>query len=246
MHYRSRASDAITAPHQHQLIKQETHDLPHDTAIQAGYHRPYQPASKQEAAVSPPSKQAGPKWPAPPAPSSTPLLSSPSSSLVGMPSHPGALPGTSSHPYQEAFTLCNPRHAMTTPLPSSDTLPPPVNASLSPPIALPGPPARPSALPSLPGPPPRPSPRLGARPGPALRSQQQASFNPKDAALDFFSAEFDAMKALYTRGLQPPIPRVKVLDNVVKCRLILPPELPESWSAWNAAHPKTEPSEVFD
>ena len=40
------------------------------------------------------------------------------------------------------------------------------------------------------------------------------------------------------------MPKVKALDNVVKCRLILPPELPDSWSAWNAAHPKIEPSEV--
>lgn len=67
---------------------------------------------------------------------------------------------------------------------------------------------------------------------------------PPPGALDFFSEHFDALRALYTKGLQPPIPKVKVLDNVVKCRLILPPELPDSWSAWNAAHPKIEPSEV--
>lgn len=68
--------------------------------------------------------------------------------------------------------------------------------------------------------------------------------DPSLSALDFFSEHFDALRALYTKGLQPPVPRVKALDNVVKCRLILPPELPDSWSAWNAAHPKTEPSEV--
>ena len=72
----------------------------------------------------------------------------------------------------------------------------------------------------------------------------QTSLGPSDPALDFFSEHFDALRALYTKGLQPPVPRVKALDNVVKCRLILPPELPDSWSAWNAAHPKTEPSEV--
>lgn len=72
----------------------------------------------------------------------------------------------------------------------------------------------------------------------------QTSPGPSDPALDFFSEHFDALRALYTKGLQPPVPRVKALDNVVKCRLILPPELPDSWSAWNAAHPKTEPSEV--
>lgn len=68
---------------------------------------------------------------------------------------------------------------------------------------------------------------------------------PPPGALDFFSEHFDPLRALYTKGLQPPIARVKALDNVVKCRLILPPELPDSWSAWNAAHPKTEPTEVF-
>ena len=67
---------------------------------------------------------------------------------------------------------------------------------------------------------------------------------PPPGALDFFSEHFDPLRALYTKGLQPPIPRVKALDNVVKCRLILPPELPDSWSAWNAAHPKNEPTEV--
>ena len=68
--------------------------------------------------------------------------------------------------------------------------------------------------------------------------------DPALSALDFFSEHFDPLRALYTKGLQPPVPRMKALDNVVKCRLILPPELPDSWSAWNAAHPKTEPSEV--
>ena len=72
----------------------------------------------------------------------------------------------------------------------------------------------------------------------------QNALAPADPRLDFFSEHFDAVRALHTKGLQPPVPRVKPLDNVVKCRLILPPELPDSWSAWNAAHPKTEPSEV--
>lgn len=103
--------------------------------------------------------------------------------------------------------------------------------------SLPGPPARlPAGFP-LPGPPPGPpaatrTPQLPLPPPP-----------PPPGALDFFSEHFDALRALYTKGLQPPIPKVKVLDNVVKCRLILPPELPDSWSAWNAAHPKIEPSE---
>lgn len=122
-----------------------------------------------------------------------------------------------------------------------------ISTSLSSPVNLPGPPVRAPGLPSLPGPPPRQPPVLSqGRSGGALPSALQAQFNPKHPLLDFFSDSFDALKALYTRGLQPPVPKVKVLDNVVKCRLILPPELPESWSAWNAAHPKTEASEVTD
>ncbi len=118
-------------------------------------------------------------------------------------------------------------------------------ASLSPPLSLPGPPARQLGPPSLRNPAVRQPPTSGqGRPSTSLPSLAQLTSNPEDPALDFFSESFDALRALYTRGLLPPVPRVKVLDNVVKCRLILPPELPESWSAWNAAHPKAEPSEV--
>jgi hypothetical protein len=34
--------------------------------------------------------------------------------------------------------------------------------------------------------------------------------------------EFDALAALRTEGLQPPNPRVRPLDNLNKCRRILP------------------------
>jgi hypothetical protein len=49
-----------------------------------------------------------------------------------------------------------------------------------------------------------------------------------DPALDFFSEEFDAAKALTTPGLQPPMPDAPVLDYLAKCRTLLPPEMPES------------------
>ena len=43
------------------------------------------------------------------------------------------------------------------------------------------------------------------------------------AGLDFLSAHFDPLLALYTAGLQPPNPRARPLDNLRKCRGILPP-----------------------
>lgn len=42
------------------------------------------------------------------------------------------------------------------------------------------------------------------------------------AGLDFFSRSFNPHLALYTLGLQPPKPRVLPLDNLHKCRAILP------------------------
>ncbi|KAL6763547.1 hypothetical protein V8C86DRAFT_3012785 [Haematococcus lacustris] len=49
-----------------------------------------------------------------------------------------------------------------------------------------------------------------------------------DPALDFLSDAFDAQRALDTPGLRPPVPDVKPLDNLAKCRWLLPPEIPES------------------
>lgn len=51
---------------------------------------------------------------------------------------------------------------------------------------------------------------------------------PPDPALDFLSDSFDAERALSTPGLQPPIPDAPVLDYLAKCRMLLPPDLPES------------------
>ena len=49
-----------------------------------------------------------------------------------------------------------------------------------------------------------------------------------DPALDFLSASFDPVLALSTPNLEPPDPDARPLDNVAKCRSILPSELPES------------------
>ena len=203
---------------------------------------------KQVADVFVPNSQAAPAMPAalhspstaafPPPPSRPPQ---PPAGLLGVP--PGA-----SCISQEA---CSPIHDPSQGLPTVTSVPSvgstthPTAAPLSPPFSLPGPPARQLGPPSLHTPAPRQPPTSAqGRPSTSLPSLAQPPINPKDPALDFFSESFDALRALYTRGLLPPVPRVKALDNVVKCRLILPPELPESWSAWNAAHPKAEASEV--
>ncbi|KAI5054921.1 hypothetical protein GOP47_0030066 [Adiantum capillus-veneris] len=47
-------------------------------------------------------------------------------------------------------------------------------------------------------------------------------------SLDFFSPDFDPLKALHARDLLPPNPRVRPLDNLSSCRRILPEEVPES------------------
>lgn len=47
-------------------------------------------------------------------------------------------------------------------------------------------------------------------------------------------SQFDAELALKTPGLQPPMPGVVPLDTVTQCRRLLPPELPESFSAITA------------
>jgi hypothetical protein len=49
-----------------------------------------------------------------------------------------------------------------------------------------------------------------------------------DPRLDFFSQEFDAGLALIAADLQPPDLTAPALDNMSKCRLLLPKEMPES------------------
>jgi hypothetical protein len=47
-------------------------------------------------------------------------------------------------------------------------------------------------------------------------------------SLDFLSPEFDPVEALYAASFEVPYPQVKPLDNLSRCRAILPPEVPES------------------
>ena len=67
--------------------------------------------------------------------------------------------------------------------------------------------------------------------------QQQ---QPAAHSLDFTSPSFDALQALHTPGLRPPVPDAAPLDNVAKCRAILPPEPPESLAQQQAVAPKSQ------
>ena len=49
-----------------------------------------------------------------------------------------------------------------------------------------------------------------------------------DPLLDFFSESFDAILALATPGLEPPVRDAPQLDTLAKCRVLLPPEMEES------------------
>lgn len=64
----------------------------------------------------------------------------------------------------------------------------------------------------------------------ALPAHSSSSAEPASQLLDFFSPSFDAALALATPGLQPPDPSALPLDNVSRCRALLPPEVPESLS----------------
>lgn len=54
------------------------------------------------------------------------------------------------------------------------------------------------------------------------------SSSEESGSVGFLSPNFDALKALNTPGLQPPVHDVQPMDNISKCRAILPSELPES------------------
>ncbi|DBA85561.1 TPA: hypothetical protein ACH3X2_000493 [Trebouxia sp. C0005] len=202
---------------------------------------------KQVADVSVPSSQGAPAMPAARHFPSTAALPPPPSRP---PTPPAGLLGVSSGAHSINQEACSrfddPSQGLPTVtlVPSVGSTTRPTAASNSFPFSLPGPPARQPGPPSFRTPAPRqPHTSAQGRPSTSLSSLAQPPLNHTDPALDFFSESFDALRALYTRGLLPPVPKVKALDNVVKCRLILPPELPESWSAWNAAHPKAEASE---
>jgi hypothetical protein len=50
-----------------------------------------------------------------------------------------------------------------------------------------------------------------------------------NAALDFFSPSFDPLAALLAVGLRPPVPHARPLDNIYRCRFMLPDGHPEAW-----------------
>jgi len=65
---------------------------------------------------------------------------------------------------------------------------------------------------------------------------------PPDPALDFLGPGFNALRALRTPGLVPPDAGAPPLDNVTKCRRLLPAELPESAAAcWRGARRRRRP-----
>lgn len=51
----------------------------------------------------------------------------------------------------------------------------------------------------------------------------------RDAALDFFSPSFDPLAALAAKGLRPPVPNARPLDNISRCRFMLPDGHPDAW-----------------
>jgi hypothetical protein len=55
------------------------------------------------------------------------------------------------------------------------------------------------------------------------------SLNAPDLALDFFSGSFDPLRALLAVNLRPPVPAARPLDNVARCRFMLPPDHPDAW-----------------
>lgn len=60
-------------------------------------------------------------------------------------------------------------------------------------------------------------------------ANEEGSGRGEDASqLDFCSPNFDAALALATPGLQPPDASAQPLDYVAKCRVLLPPDMPES------------------
>lgn len=54
------------------------------------------------------------------------------------------------------------------------------------------------------------------------------SFDPE---LDFLSPSFNAARALATVGLRPPDPSARPLDNLYRCRTLLPPDHPDAMAA---------------
>ena len=59
--------------------------------------------------------------------------------------------------------------------------------------------------------------------------QQQQQQQQRDPSLNFFSPRFDAARSLATAGLLPPVPGARPLDNIYRCRFMLPEDHPDFW-----------------
>lgn len=61
-----------------------------------------------------------------------------------------------------------------------------------------------------------------------------------EGALDFFSPSFDPVAALASDSLLPPLPRAPALDNLSRCRALLPAGHPDAPAGALAAAPSAE------
>jgi small nuclear ribonucleoprotein (snRNP)-like protein len=77
-----------------------------------------------------------------------------------------------------------------------------------------------------------------------VTNEMQKLEQPYDPALDFFSREFSAEKALKTLWLEPPNPKVLPLDNLNKCRYILPAACEESMQNFTPRPERSEASKI--
>ncbi len=61
-----------------------------------------------------------------------------------------------------------------------------------------------------------------------------------DSELDFTSPAFNPAAALAAEGLVPPVPEATLLDNLSKCRALLPADLPDSLAQLPKPAPASE------
>ncbi len=68
----------------------------------------------------------------------------------------------------------------------------------------------------------------GARADPIKEVDMRPASPPRSPSLDFRSVFFNPLRALYTPGLQPPVPNAAPMDNISKFRRLLPPDHPDA------------------
>ncbi|PSC71977.1 U7 snRNA-associated Sm LSm11 [Micractinium conductrix] len=74
--------------------------------------------------------------------------------------------------------------------------------------------------------------------------QQQQQQQQRDPSLNFFSPRFDAARSLATAGLLPPVPGARPLDNIYRCRFMLPEDHPDFWKDPGRAAKSKEAAEA--